>query len=141
MLHNVRSLRSSRYEAHGKFGEHKRCPSKLEAVVHTNFEVMAACKEGNIPGTKPKVLICLKEPPTSMRVDRFASCENMDPRFQTPSIPHPTLVPVLSERMLPKLPHLELDLECLEIVVKRKCNAVNSDTHLIAMNPNGTVGR
>ena len=52
----------------------------------------AACEEENIPGTKPKVLSCLKELPTSMRVDHFAGCENIDPRFQTPSIPHPALV-------------------------------------------------
>ena len=52
----------------------------------------AACEEENIPRTKPKFLSCLKETPISVRVDRFASCENIVPRFQTPSIPHPAVV-------------------------------------------------
>lgn len=36
--------------------------------------------------TIKKVLSCLKIPPTCMRVDRFANCENIVPRFQTPLI-------------------------------------------------------
>ena len=44
-------------------------------------------------GTTTKVVGCLNIPLTSMRVDCFASCENVVPRFQTssilPSPPHP----------------------------------------------------
>ena len=44
-------------------------------------------------GTTTKVLSCLKIPLTSMRVDRFASCENIVPRFQTSSILPPLPTP------------------------------------------------
>ena len=71
--------------------------TKFFVVFHVNINycllfsrrARAASEEENNPGTKPKVLSCLKEPPSSMRVDHFASCENIVPRFQTPSIPHP----------------------------------------------------
>lgn len=36
--------------------------------------------------TIKKVLSCLKIPPTCMRFDHFANCENIVPQFQTPLI-------------------------------------------------------
>ena len=45
-------------------------------------------------GTTTKVLSCLKIPLTGMRVDRFVSCQNIVPKFQTSVIlPTPGLVP------------------------------------------------
>lgn len=42
-----------------------------------------------IDSEKPYRSSVLKIPSTSMRVDRFASCENIIPRFQTPLFPLP----------------------------------------------------
>ena len=44
-------------------------------------------------GTTTKVLSCLKIPLASMRVDRFASCENIIPSFKTSSILSPLPTP------------------------------------------------
>lgn len=55
-----------------------------------------------------KVLSCLKIPPTCMRFDHFANCENIVPQFQTPLIlaaPLPPLPPPPSPPPARPIPH------------------------------------